>query len=536
MKRKWLNMGFLVLLSMILALAGCSSNQTAKKSTGTTQNKSSGEKVLKVALTSDATRLDPHFNSTASDLTVTQPIFNGLVRFKPGTVSGEEIEGDLAESWEMNQEGTIWTFHLRKGVQWHNGYGEFTSSDVKWTFERLLDPKTGSPFNSELSVIEKVEAPDPYTAVFYLKNPDSAFLLRILMDGSAGAIVKKEAIEAAGKDSMVKPVGTGPFMLKEYKQGQKVVLEKNPKYFRGEPKLDRIEYLIMSDRNAIDVALEKGEIQMALGEGDQLWLQQMEKKTNMVLDFPEPNIFWGLFLNTAMKPFDDILVRKAIAHAIDIKKYVKEVYGSSSAGQLASGPIPSKIFGHADLGIYKYDPELSKELLAKAGYPNGLTLPPQFLSSRDTYVKLMTFIQEELRKVGINMELNKVDVPTYGANIRKDLNGLVLYGRSPKPHAAFALVDHYYGPSTVGMQTAKLNFSHFNKSDQLIEAAGKELDTNKAKEMYKEIQKQIMDEYVVVPLAQTKSVLVRSKNVVLGYDFKGTMSYFYPITETTSIK
>lgn len=273
-KFKGLYIGLSLLVCFLLIITGCSSNKSVDNSNTNGTSKESGEKVLKIALNADATRLDPHFNSTASDLTVTQPIFNGLVRFKPGTVSGSEIEGDLAESWESNPEGTIWTFKLREGVHWHNGYGEFTSEDVKWTFERILDPTVGSRFHSELAVIEKVEAPDKYTAVIYLKQPDAAFLQRILMDGSAGAIVKKEAIEEAGEKSMTQPIGTGPFMMEEYKQGQGITLKKNPEYFRGEPKIDKIEYITMSDRNAVDVALEKGEIQMAVGETDQLWLQQ----------------------------------------------------------------------------------------------------------------------------------------------------------------------------------------------------------------------------------------------------------------------
>ncbi|MCY9002416.1 MULTISPECIES: ABC transporter substrate-binding protein [Peribacillus] len=533
-------LGIFILLGLLL-ISGCTPKQEVENSENQANEASdaveeSGEKVLRVALNADATRLDPHFNSTASDLSITQPIFNGLVRFKPGSVSSDEIEGDLAESWESNAEGTIWTFKLREGVQWHKGYGELTSEDVKWTFERILDPSIGSRFNSELAVIYKVEAPAKYTVVIHLKHPDSAFLQRILIDGSAGAIVKKEAIEEAGTNSITLPVGTGPFMLEEYKQGQGVTLTKNPDYFRGEPKIDKIEYITMSDRNAVDVALEKGEIHLAVGETDQLWRQQAERKQNLTIDIAGQNVYWGLFLNTSMKPLDDINVRKAIAHAIDVKKYVKEVYGDGGAGIEAIGPIGSTLFGASDLGTYEYDPELSKKLLAEAGYENGLTLPKQFLSSRPNYVQMMTFIQEELRKANIDMPLEKVDVATYGANIRQNLNGIVLYGRATKPHASFALDDHYYGPSTVGKETGKLNFSHYNKSDALIEQAAKEIDPDKAVSLYKEIQQNIYDEYVVVPVSETKNILVRSNKVKLGYEIKGTLNYFYTLNENTALQ
>lgn len=522
---------FYIVLITVLILSACSGQSKSGKSN---QAKNNGEKVLKIALIAGPTRLDPHFNSTASDLTVSQPIFNGLVRYKPGSVS--EIEGDLAESWESNQDGTEWTFHLRKGVKWHKDYGELTAEDVKWTFERLLDPEIGSRFHSELTVIEEVQVIDEYTVVFKLKHPDSAFLTRILADGSAGAIVKKEAIEDAGNESMTAPVGTGPFVLKEFKPDEKVVLEKNPDYFRGEPKLDRIEYIIMSDRNAIDVALEKGEVHMAVGETDQLWLEKMGSNGKFEIDIVGPGVYWGLFLNTSKEPFNNKTVRQAIAHAIDMKLFVKEVYGSTEAGEIATSPISSDLFGYANVGAYEYDPELAKKLLAEAGYPDGLTLPKQFLSARPNYVQFMTYIQEELRKVGIQLELEKVDVATYGANICENLNGLVLYGRTTKPHAAFAMDDFYYGPSSIGKSTAKLNFSHYSKSDELIEQARKELDETKAQELYEQIQKQIMDEYVVVPLVETKNVLIRNKNVKLGYDLEGTVNYFYPINEMVDVE
>ncbi|WP_223588352.1 ABC transporter substrate-binding protein [Neobacillus bataviensis] len=529
---KWINIGVVFIMCVVLVLAGCSSSQTSKTTEKSNiageKETNKGPKVLKVAVPGNATHLDPAFSSSGPDRTVNQPIYNGLVHFKPGTTDVNAIEGDLAEKWENNSDGTIWTFHLRKGVKWQFDYGEFTSADVKYTFDRLLDPKTGSAYTEDLKVIKEVQTPDKYTVVFQLNQPDPIFLQRLLVDDMGGAIVKKEAIEAAGKDSMVKPVGTGPFMLKEYKLNEKVVLEKNPNYFRGEPKLDEIEFVTMTDQNAVDIAMEKGEIQLATGSGDKLWLEKMKTKKDLKIDFPGAPINWLLHLNSSIKPLDDKRVREAIAHAIDMDKYVKQVTDPGVA-MLASGPIASNLDGHTDLGVYKYDPELSKKLLKEAGYRNGLELPPNFVNTRPAYFKLMTYIQEQLRQVGIKMELKQADIPTYQANIRKGLNNVVLKAGTFKS-ASFAFSD--FLSSSIG----STNYSHYNKSDDLIVQATQEMDKNKAKELYADIQKQIMADYAVIPLIETNNVLFRRTEVNLGYDIKGTLVYSYPIYETTDLQ
>ncbi|WP_342431171.1 ABC transporter substrate-binding protein [Neobacillus sp. FSL H8-0543] len=531
--KKWLNISFALILTMVLVLTGCSSSSETSKETNSnnksTDNDTNKVKVLKVAMPGNATRLDPAFAASAPDLTVNQTLYNGLVRFKPGTVTVDGIEGDLAESWEASDDGTVWTFKLRKGVQWHFGYGELKASDVKWTYERLLNPETGSPYLEDLKIIKEVQTPDDYTVVFQLHRPDPSFLPRLLGDDSAGAIVKKEAIEEAGKDSMVKPVGTGPFMLKEYKLNEKVALEKNKDFFRGEPKLDGIEFITMADQNSVDIAMEKGEIHLATGNADKLWVEKTEKK-DFTIDYPDPPLNWLLHLDSTIKPLDDIRVRKAIAHAIDMEKFVKEVY-TSKVATLASGPLASNMEGHADLGNYKYDPELSKKLLKEAGYPDGLELPPNFVNTRSSYLNQMTFIQEQLRQVGIKMELTQADIPTYQANIRKGLNNISLYTKNFKPHAAFP-VNFFFHTGSIG----KTNFSKYDKSDSLIEQAAQEMDPAKSKELYEELQKQIMDNYSIVPLIETKSILFRRPEVKLGYDFKGTFVYSYPIYETTDLE
>jgi peptide/nickel transport system substrate-binding protein len=533
MKRNLIKNILILLLVSIVVLSGCTEN----KQTGAGgEGNSSKEQVLNVAMSGEAQKLDPHFASPVNEVSIVQTIFNGLVRFPTGTVDFEKIEGDLAEKWVSNNDASQWKFNLKKGVQWQKGYGELTSEDVKWSFERVMDEKTGSPWKGDYENIKSIDAPDKYTVIFNLKQSDASFLLKVL-NYHGGMIVNKKAIEDAGDKFMTSPVGTGPFVFEEYKAKDKAVLVKNKEYFRGEPKLDKVVFKIMTDPTAVEIAMDKGEIQLGIGITDQLWIDNMKQNKNLKLDFTDPPLLWGIYLNISKPPLDDIRIRQAIAHAIDIKTLVTKVIGKDVAS-MPTGPVPSVYFGSANVGAYEYNPEKAKELLKEAGYEKGLTLPKQYISTLTSYLDYMVYVQDQLKKVGIDMPLEQVDHSTYHANARKDLNNIVLYGYVRAPHADTTLTQFFYGPSMLGKPTAITNYSHYDKVDELIEKGRIELDKDKAKAIYKDAQEQIKMDYVFVPLVETKTVLVRRKEVNLGYNqnkIDGTMIYYYYIDENTNL-
>lgn len=538
-KQVWAVKVVAAVLVLTSILAGCTSNSNAGTSAANTAKAVTAaadtKKVLNVALDFSISKLDPHFSSSAGEFQVVQPIFNGLVRYKPGTGDIDNIEGDLAESWEVSEDGMTFTFHLRKGVKWQQGYGELTSADVKWSIERVMNPETGSPSAATFKDLDTIETPDDYTVVMHLKQRNAAFILNLIVDGGGGgAIVKKEAIEAAGQEYMVKPVGTGPFMLQEYKANEKVVLTKNPDYFRGEAKLDEIDFMIMQDSTAIEVAMEKGTIQMAPGIPDQLWLDSHQKE-GLTIDIPAPATLWAMYLNTQIEPLNDIRVRKAIAHAIDMKSYVESL--GSDVAHLPTTVIPSYLEGSSsEIGIYDYDPEKSKALLKEAGYPNGIKLPTMTVPTSTNFISKATYVQEQLSKVGIDMELNQTDVATFMGVVFQNQNPITIINTNPKPQAGLYLYGSFYGPSSIGLPTSSFNLTHYNKSDDLIVQAIQEMDKTQANELYKQIQQQIKDEYVALPIAEISNVLVRSNKVDLGYELKATSIFRYPIYETTDIK
>lgn len=526
-KAKQLVMVFMV---AVLIISGCSTNEGATQRES--EKETTSEKTFYYAIGGEIKKFDPHIATTLSDFTVVSSIWNTLVRFPNGTTDISKIEGDLAEKWEKNENATEWTFHLRKGVKWHRGYGELTAEDVKYSIARVMDKDTGSASRSDYENVKRIEAKDTHTVVFHLKKSDPNFLLIIVNSGPGGWIVNKKATEEN------KPyIGTGPFMFEEYKTSDRAVLVKNKEYFRGEPKLDKIVYKIMTDPTATEVAMANGAIHMARITNDPLRVEKLKQNKDLVLDHVGPLVTGGVFINISKPPFDDIRVRQAIAYSIDTKSYVKNFVGET--GSEMSGPIASDVFASADVGKYEYNPEKAKQLLKEAGYENGLKLPKQFVSSSSHILDKMTFVQDQLYKVGIEVPLEQVENAVYQANVRKDMNNLSVISYSRLPHADKVLTPFFYGPSTVGTPTGSLNFSHYNKSDDLIEKARFEPDVEKAKQMYKEIQEQIKNEYVYIPLAEQKSVNMRRKEVDLGYNnnqIQATMLYNYILDENTDIK
>ncbi len=234
----------------------------------------------------DAGKLDPHIASTTPDKGVLSWMFNGLVRVRPGRISPEFIEPDLAESWTSNPAGTEWTFKIRPGVQCHHGYGEFTAEDAVYSIKRASNKATSS-YSNDYSAVDKVEALDKYTVKITLKNPVAGFL-GYVANVNGGNMVCKKAAEEMGENFAKKPIGTGPFMFAEYQPQQFVKLVANKQYFRGAPQLDEITYRYIPADSSRDLAFQSGELDMIYGKQDQTWVDRMSKLPGVKVVAMEP--------------------------------------------------------------------------------------------------------------------------------------------------------------------------------------------------------------------------------------------------------
>jgi peptide/nickel transport system substrate-binding protein len=490
--------------------------------------------VIRVGLSArDLGSLDPAFGIGNGDEPVIRQIYNTLVSPPDGTLKLKvnELQGELAERWEMSPDARSWTFHLRPGVRWHKGYGEVTSEDVAFTLHRMGDPKTGSQYGSNYRLIHSVETPDPRTAVVRLSEPSPFFYALALMPRYGGYIQCKKAVQALGDKYALSPVGSGPFEFVSYEPKQKITLKAFDQYWGGKPAIDQIEMMYLPETSARTLAFVKGDIQMIESAITPGWLASLLRQMpDVMIDAGRPGGVNSLFINMTRKPLDNLKVREAIAHAIDQNVWQKAygdlarpLYGLTPVGYygaLIEEDIPK------DDWPYTFDPARSKALLAEADLPNGFSIDA-FVTEREDYKTNMLIIQEQLRKVGIQINIRLVEHSTYHTDIRKDLDSLIVYSAGQPPLTQVVLENFYDSRAIVGKPTHNMNFSHFGdlagNVDAKIVAANQETDDIKLQAMLKSIQIEIMRQVPMVPLPDVAGGWVHAKKMDIGFPVSGFM-------------
>ncbi len=488
------------------------------------------KKTLVVGMGSaDAGKLDPHVASTTPDKGLLNWVFNGLVRIKPGQVSPEFIEPDLAESWTANPAGTEWTFKLRRGVQCHHGYGEFTAADAAYSLQRAGSKATSS-YSNDYSAFDRVEALDPYTVRITLKNPVAGFL-GYVANVNGGNMICKKAADELGEGFARKPVGTGPFAFAEYQPQQFVKLVANPAYFRGVPKLEEIIYRYIPADSSRDLAFQSGELDMVYGKQDQTWVDRTRKLPDTRVVAMEPAEMSQLYLNTTVKPLDDVRVRQALAHAIDRQSIVK--FKGEGTSRAAVSVVPSGYLGTDEKApLPAYDPDKARQLLKEAGHPQGVTIKTihTTLTGMQTLIEA---VQAQVRKVGINLDIELVEHATFHAQIRKNLSPVVHYQAGRFPVADVYLTQFFDSASIVGTPSAVTNFSHCKVADQEIRGARVATDPEQQKALWQAAQRKIIEEVCAVPVYEQLQLWAWHSSLDLGYELKGSLNLSPPITEST---
>ena len=488
------------------------------------------KKSLNVGMASaDAGKLDPHLTATTPDKGLLHWVFNGLVRFKPGTSSPDTIEADIAESWTTNATATEWTFKLRQGVQCHHNYGEFTSADAVYSIKRAATKATSS-FANDYAAIDDVTAPDKYTVVIKLKSPIPGFLGYVANYHGGNQVCMKAAEELKDGFSR-KPVGTGPFEFADYQAQQFVKLKAHDKYFRGKPALDEIVHRYIPSDATRDLAYQSGEVDLIYGKQDQTWVQRMKTLPNTVVGVMEPAELSGLYLNTKVKPLDDIRVRQAIAHAIDRAQLV--AFKGALVVRPSVSVVPSGYLGTDEKAPqYALDIAKAKALLTEAGYPNGLTVKTihTTLPGMQTTIEA---VQAQLKKAGITLDIELVEHATFHAKIREDLSPIVHYAAARFPVADVYLTQFFHSRSQVKTPTAVTNFTHCTMADADIDSARVEPDAAKQKALWMSAQQKLVKEVCGIGLFEQLQVWAWRDTLDLGYELKGALNLSIPITEKT---
>ncbi len=493
------------------------------------------KKVLNIAAKEPDT-LDPHSSTLGQSQAIARFMFRGLTRFaiKDGKVTTSEVQPDLAESWSLSADGTIWTFKLKKGVQFHKGFGELTAEDVKFSFERQLKKAPGTRYGVNLDVIRGIEVLDPHTVQVALKSYDAIFLLR-MVGYQQGYIISKKAAEKLGDQFKWNPVGTGPFAFERHSPREKIVLKAFDKFHGGRPQIDEIHWFDVPEDATKLIGLEKGTFDVLYPEAVTADFADQVKKMGAVIDRRGPGSQERFYINMTKPPFDDIRVRKAFMHAID-RKAIKETMYPGGLARQASSCVPPGYFGHIPMQFPEHNPDLARKLLAEAGHPNGFTIKNYFISKSFFYPKVLTLAQEQLKQVGINVELQVVEHATFHENIRKNLNPFVLYGGTRITDAdpwlsLFFDSREIPDPATGNKGT---NFAHYRNIDDLLAAGRVERDVKKRAGIYADAQKRMERDLVCLPISDVPSQWPRNpKRVSTPFDpeygeFALHYSYNYP--------
>lgn len=413
-------------------------------------------------------------------------LYSGLTTFDPDT--GKPMP-DLAESWTVSPNGTVYTFSLVKNAEWHHGYGKVTSADVKYSYERVLDPKTGSPYRAELGDVSKIEAPDDYTVVITLKAPNLNFLYQV-GNYHQGQIVKKEAIEKYGKDYPRNPVGTGPFYLESWTANSEMVLRAHPGYFRGKATLDKITLPLIKDIDPAATALINGEVDLLsnLGAGTTELIDRVAATKGVTVHKAEGYAGLVWLYGPNFEPFQKKEVRQAMAYAVDEKTIAAKLTPrtASTWRSIIPGWMPPFQEG---LKTYEYDPEKAKQLLAAAGYPNGFKV--KWLNT-DAKNEANLLRQSYWAKVGIQVEFEVVEPTVF--NSRRNNGDFDLSGRLYPAVNPDTLLFGYLHPDNAAPKGLN-SFKYSNPQvTSLLEKGRAAKTVEEQKAAYGEVQKIIAEE------------------------------------------
>jgi len=452
--------------------------------------------TLVVGLVAEPVNLDPAQVTDLNSNRVGRRIVETLVTFPEEST---QIVPGLAESWTISKDGLQYTFKLRSGVKFHDGT-PLTAEAVKFSIERQINPehpahKLGKyPFaNFFFGNVKAVEALSPDRVAFLLKEPRASFLA--ILTAGAASIVSPTAVMKAGPDYPLSPVGTGPFKFVSWDRGQRVVLEKNPAYWKFPLKLDRVIYRPIVEDQARLTELLTGSLDLIVGVPPD-FVTQLESGGKVGVLKQVGAHVWYLGINNQKKPFDDKRVRQALNYAVNKDAIVRDVL--KGTGTPSRGPVlPNTWAADTALKAYPYDPERARKLLAEAGYPTGFSTTlwvPESGSGMQSPVAMSTVMQSNLKAVGVNVTLQTMEWGAYLAKLRtkeQDLFALSWMAGTEDPDMVMYPLLHSSQWTPNGPNRALYKNPKF---DDLLQQARLTTDQARRASLYKEAQRILVDD------------------------------------------
>ncbi|HSB72552.1 MAG TPA: peptide-binding protein [Candidatus Methylomirabilis sp.] len=511
---------FLTLLGLF-PLAACGRTEPGAEPVPSEGGPAYGDTLVEASI-GDISGLIPNITSDSASHEVGGLIYSNLVR----TDKDLRLEGELAERWDISNDEMTVTFHLRRGVKWQDG-DEVTAEDVDFTYRYMVDPKTPTAYGEDFRQIRQAEVVDRYTYRVTYEKPYSPALL------SWGIwILPRHILEPAwklGEDlratrQNTHPIGSGPYVFREWKTGEKIVLEANPKYWEGPPYLNRVVYRIIPDQSTIFLELKARNIDMS-----GLTPIQYRRQT----DYPAfgkafnryrylANGYAYLGFNLLDPRFQDKRVRQAMAHAINKQEIIDGVL--LGLGQPAVGPYkPGTWWYKADVKTFPFDPERAKALLAEVGWRqknsdgiltrDGKPFSFTIRTNQGNQVRQQTaeIIQRRLRAIGVDAKIHIVEWAAFINTFirKKDFEAIILgWGLGLDPNQYDIWHSSKAGPDELN------HISYKNPEvDALLEAGRRTFDEAKRKAIYGKFQDIMAEEQPVVFLYVPDALPVVSSRV-----------------------
>lgn len=511
----------LLVLFLALLLFACGQSDGHKTegkqggfSTRNIKNAVTGDALVQASL-GDATGLIYNITADSASHDVAANIYNGLVKYDKNL----NIVGDLADSWDIDDDGKVITFHLHKGVKWHDGK-PFTADDVAFTYKFMIDPKTPTSYDADFRLVKKLEVLDPYTVRITYGKPYAPALISWSM-----AMLPKHLLQ--GKDVtksplLRKPVGTGPYKFLEWKPGQSITLVANDDYFRGRPYLDRLVFRIIPDTATTFLELLNGAIDTT-GLTPLQWTRQTDTNPRFKQQYDKYQYlsfgYTYVGYNLTKPLFADKRVRQALTYATPKQDIIKGVL--FGLGVPATGPYkPGTMWYNDKVKKYGYDPETAKKLLAEAGWKpgkdgyltkNGHRLEFDLMTNQGNTVRtsIAEVLQKSWQKVGVKVNIRVIE---WAAFINEYINKqkfdavLLAWNITNDPD----LYDVWYSGNCGGQ---KLNFICYkNKElDELMLKGREEFDPQKRKQYYDKAQEILAEDQPYTFLYVPQALVAMSK-------------------------
>jgi peptide/nickel transport system substrate-binding protein len=486
--------------------------------------------TLVVGIAADPTGFDPEavLNNTSGFIMAT--IYDSLVRYKPGTT---EVIPGVAEKWDVSDDGLTYTFHLKPGVKFTDGT-PLDAKAVVWNVARQLD-KDNPQYIMNTGPVEgytdftygdvaSYKALDDLTVQFVFKQPSAPFLNSMAMVWNG--LVSPAAAAKWGKDYRNHPLGSGPFVFREWRTRDQVILDANPAYWGGKPKIDHLIFKEMPDSQAAVLALKRGEIQI-LGDVGSQTIAAIKADANLEI-LTQPGLAVdGVSLPTDTPPFNDKRVRQALNYAVDKDAINKALFNGLAVPM--TSPLPAAQWGFdASLKGYPYDPEKARALLKEAGVAPGLQVEFITYNSPRGYnpagPNLAVAIQGYLKKIGVEANVRQMEIGGFLQAARTGTyKGLAMEGWTGDNGDPDNFIGEMWGVKNIPV----VNWCRYNNPafEKLLADALKVADQGKRAAIYAEAQKIVVDDAPWIFINSTLQVRAIRKQVK-GFQLNPTQMFF----------